>query len=394
MYGFSSNRRYNDQMYRRLLDLPLLLQKKSFFLFGPRSTGKTTLVKQIPCTRFYDLLDALTFQRLVKRPSLLDEEHRGENIVVIDEIQKFPPLLDEVHRLIEKKKYTFLLTGSSARKLKGKGVNLLAGRAWWASLFPLTSPEISDFDLLRYLNRGGLPQVYDSPDYREELLSYTGLYLREEVQQEALTRNIPAFSEFLELMALSNGQEINYDGFSRDLQISPTTLKNYIGILNDTLLGFPLAGYTGSKKRKAISRFKYYLFDLGVTNCLSHRGGIEDRSELFGKAFEHFIILEIRAFISYHRMSLQMFYWRSTSKFEVDLIIEKWAAIEIKSTSMVQDKHLKGLRAFKEEGLVKEYFVISQDLEHRVTSDGIHIFPWPLFLQKLWGRSLRFLFSA
>ena len=371
-------------MYRRILDLGHLLGKKSFFLFGPRATGKTTLIQQLPQARHYDLLDAITAQRLIKRPSLLEEENQGAKIIVIDEIQKLPQLLDEVHRLIEKKGYKFLLTGSSARKLKRGGVNLLAGRAWRASLFPLTSAEIPQFDLLTYLNRGGLPEVYDSSDYTEELQAYTGLYLREEIQYEALTRNIQAFSEFLDMMALSNGEEINYEGISRDLQVSPATVKNYISILDDTLLGFHLLGYTKSKKRKAISRFKYYFFDLGVTNTLCNRGQIKEKSELFGKAFEHFIILEMRAFLSYSRTPLLMQYWRTTSQFEVDLIIGDKTAIEIKSAATIQDKHLKGLRAFKEEKLVEKYYVVSLDSEVRITADGIYIFPWKIFLQKLW----------
>ena len=379
--------------YKRILDLPALLKKKSFFLFGPRATGKTTLIQQsLPRATLYDLLDSETFHRLVKRPSLLGEENADvKKIIVIDEIQKHPPLLDEVHRLIQKKGLTFLLTGSSARKIKQKGVNLLAGRAWWSSLFPLVSAEIPNFDLTTYLNCGGLPQVYASPDYREELESYTALYIREEIQHEALTRKIEYFCEFLDAMALSNGQEISYEGLSRDLQISPGTLKNYIKILDDTLIGFPLAGYTKTKKRKATARFKYYFFDVGIANALGSRGEIKPKSELFGKAFEHFIILEIRAFLSYTRQTLPLFYWRSTSRFEVDLIVGNEMAIEIKAKELIQDKHLKGLRVLREEGLIKTYCAISLDKNQRTTSDDIHIFPWRTFLKKLWaGKILSF----
>ncbi len=372
--------------YKRVLNLPKLLAKKSFFLFGPRSTGKTTLIKDsLPGASLYDLLHPETYRRLAKRPSLIEEEHRGDgNVVAIDEIQKFPSLLDEVHRLIEKGGYTFLLTGSSARKIRQKGVNLLAGRARWAALFPLVSKEIHDFQLLQYLNRGGLPQVYGNPDYAEELESYTALYIREEVQHEALTRNIGYFCEFLDAMALSNGCEVSYQGLARDLQISAGTLKNYIGILDDTLIGFPLPGYTKTKKRKAVARFKYYFFDLGVTNVLCRRGEIKEKSELFGRALEHFMMLEMRAFLSYTRQNLPMSYWRSTSHFEVDLIVGNAVAIEIKSTDMVQDKHLKGLRALKQEGLIEAYLIVSLDKSYRTTHDGIHIVPWQFFLEKLW----------
>ena len=376
--------------YARKLDLRQLLKKKSFFLFGPRATGKTTLIhKNLREAKIYDLLDAETYRRLLKRPKILEEENRaGKKIIVIDEIQKQLTLLDEVHRLIQKKGYRFLLTGSSSRKMKKQSVNLLAGRAWQANLFPLSWSEIPQFNLMKYLNRGGLPAVYDSSDYQEELNAYVSLYLREEIQNEALTRNIRAFAEFLDLIALSNGQEINYEKLSRDLQTSPGTVKNYIEILNDTLLGFFLAGYEKTKKRKAITRAKYYLFDLGVVNTLCQRGVIKKRSELLGKAFEHFIILEVRAYLSYSRKRLPLTYWRSTSQAEVDLIIGDKIAIEIKSAELVQDRHLKGLRALKEEKLIEQYIVVSLDSEERVTKDKIKILPWKKFLEKLWKGSI------
>ena len=373
-------------MYKRYLNLPYLLKKKSFFLFGPRSTGKTTLLrKTLPSAKVYDLLHPETYRRLHVRPQLLEEENTNKSkIIVIDEIQKHVNLLDIVQLLISRG-YKFLLTGSSARKLKRGSANLLAGRAWFAQLFPLTSLEIPKFSLLKYLNRGGLPQVYDSPDYKEELLNYVNLYLKEEIQNESLTRNVGHFSEALELIARSNGEELNYDQFSQDLQISPNTLRNYISILDDTLLGFKLKGYTKTKKRKAVSRSKYYLFDVGVTNTLCERSNIKEKSELFGKAFEHFIILEVRAFLSYLRKNLEMFYWRTQKSFiEVDLIIGDKLAIEIKPTRLVQDKHLKGLRALKEEGLIKKYIVVSLDTNERITNDKVYILPWNIFLSKLW----------
>ena len=374
--------------YKRSLNLKQLLEKKSFFLFGPRATGKTTLIHQTlkDKAKVYDLLDSEIYRKLLKNPKILEEENKtNKKIIVIDEIQKQPELLDEVHRLIQKKEWRFLLTGSSARKLKRNPVNLLAGRAWQASLFPLSWIEIPKFNLIKYLNQGGLPAAYTSrSSYQEELNAYVSLYLREEIQNEALTRNVQAFAEFLDLIALSNGQEVNYENFSRDLQISPSTFKNYIEILNDTLLGFPLPGYTKTKKRKAITRAKYYLFDLGVTNTICHRGLIKKKSELFGKAFEHFIILEVRAYLSYARKFLNMSYWRSTSQAEVDLIIDNKIAIEIKSTPLIQDKHLKSLRFLKEEQIIKKYIVVSLDTEKRVTKDNIQILPWEMFLKKLW----------
>lgn len=371
-------------MYKRLLSLPSLLKKKSFFLFGARAVGKTTLIHQsLKRAKVYDLLHTPTFIRLVKNPSLLEEENTGKQLIVIDEIQKLPPLLDEVHRLIYKG-FRFLLTGSSARKLKRSHANLLAGRAWQAFLFPLCSREIRNFHLIQYLNRGGLPSIYNNPDYQEELNAYTHLYLKEEIQQESLTRKLSAFSEFLDVVALSNGQEINYQKLASDLQVSPKTVKTHIEVLNDTLLGFYLPAHTKTKKRKAIMRSKYYLFDIGVTNTLCSRGIIQEKSDLFGKVFEHFIILEVRAYLSYHRKPQPIAYWRSTSQQEVDLVVGNQAAIEIKASDLIQDRHLKGLRAFKEEGAVQKYFMVSLDKEKRKTKDGIHILPWPVFLNQLW----------
>lgn len=371
-------------MYKRALDLPKLLKKKSFFLFGPRGTGKTTLIRQTLSDAFViDLLEIKTYREYLKNPSILSEQQL-KPIVVIDEVQKLPEILDEVHRLIESLKITFLLTGSSARKLKRGGANLLAGRAWWADLFPLTYKEIPDFDLMTYLNRGGLPSVYQSDDYVEELRAYAALYLREEIQNEALTRKVAQFSEFLDLIALSNGEEISYQSLAGDCGVSANSIKNYIQILEDTLVVFQLKAFVKTRMRKAISRSKIYFFDVGVTNSLAKRGSIIEGSEMFGRAFEHFILLEMRAFLSYARKDSTMYYWRSTSRFEVDLILDSRWAIEIKSAGSIQDKHLKGLRALKEEGLIQNFAVVSCGRVERKTKDGIVIFPWKNFLKKLW----------
>jgi predicted AAA+ superfamily ATPase len=374
----------------RSLSLPRLLKSKSIFLFGPRSIGKTTLIQhQLPESRIYDLLDSRVFSRLLKNPQLLEEENPKPTApIVIDEIQKLPLLLDEVHRLIARHDWKFLLTGSSARKLKRGAANLLAGRAWVAQLLPLTSAEIKNFDLLQYLNRGGLPQVYPSADAAEELQSYLALYLKEEIQAESTTRNLPAFAAFIEAIALSNGEEINFESFGRDCGVSPITVKNYIQLLEDTLIGFSLKGFTKTRKRKATARIKHYLFDVGVVNALCRRGEIKPKSELFGKAFEQFIVQECRAYLSYSRIDAPLSYWRSTSHFEVDLLIGDRLAIEIKSTKQVSNDHLKGLRALKEEGLIKEFAVVSLDEAQRLTSDGIKIYPWRIFLEKLWSGEL------
>ena len=377
-------------MHSRLLNLGQLLERKSHFLFGARATGKTTLIQTtLTDALIIDLLHIKTYSTLVRNPSALEEMITDPSrTVVIDEVQKLPEILDEVHRLIQKKKVKFLLTGSSARKLKHGGANLLAGRARESRLFPLVSPEIADFNLLRILNQGGIPEIYDSNEPDEDLAAYVDTYLREEIKAEAVTRNVSAFAEFLDACAISNGQEINYESFSSDLQVSPSTLKNYFQILEDTLIGFSLPGFTKTKKRKSISRAKHYLFDLGVTRNLAKIGKIEFGNNTFGEFFEHFLILEVRACISYFRKQLEMTYWRSTSQYEVDLLISDQIAIEIKATSNPSDKHLKGLRALKEEKIFKDYFLVCNCDQIRKTEDGIEILPWSVFLDRMWSADL------
>lgn len=379
-----------EMAYSRRLQLPALLGRKSFFLFGPRATGKTTLIReQLGEARVYDLLDHNVLSRLSRQPGLLGEENPDPSrLVVIDEIQKLPSLLDEVHRLIEATGRRFLLTGSSARKLKRGAANLLAGRAWEAALLPLSWCEIDDFDLLTLINRGGLPAIYPSPDYREELESYVNLYLREEIHAESVTRNLPGFARFLDAIGLSNGTELNYAGLASDVGVPTTTLQRYVEILQDTLLCYTLEPFRNTVKRKAITRRKLYLFDIGVTNTLARRGDIKQGSELFGAAFEHFVINELRAHLSYTRRREPLTYWRSTAQHEVDAIVGTHLAIEIKASSQVADKHLKSLRALREEGLIREYAVVSTDPNRRVTSDGITIWPWQEFLSALWSNTL------
>ncbi len=377
---------------RRQLNLAELLRKKSFFLFGPRSVGKTSLVREeLGPHRLFDLLDAETYRDLLARPRLLAEVARGlgrDEIVVVDEVQKLPSLLDEVHRVMEERGTTFLLTGSSARKLRRGAANMLAGRAWRADLFPLVYAEIPDFELDQVLNRGGLPVVYQSAEPEEELRAYVGTYLQEEIQAEALTRNLPAFSAFLDAIGLANGQEINYHSLASDCGVSPGTLKGYVEILSDTLLGFSLPPFKRGRRRKTVSRSKHYLCDIGITKHLCRRGVVSPGSELFGAAFEHFVILEVRAWNSYSRHFLDLTYWRTTSQMEVDLVVGDRLAVEIKSTTLVKERDLKHLRKLKEEGAVAAYAVVSRDAEKRITDDEITIYPWKVFLEELWRGDL------
>ncbi len=390
--------------YLRTLPLARLLKQKSFFLFGPRATGKTTLIEAaLPDALVIDLLHTATYASLVRNPSALEEiiaarsaqssqsrrgasaVHPSPPIVVIDEVQKLPSILDEVQRLMHTRRITFLLTGSSALKLKHGGANLLAGRAREARLFPLTSAEIPQFDLVRYLNVGGLPAIYDSTEPNEDLAAYVDTYLREEIKAEAVTRNVGAFAGFLDAIALSNGQEIAYESLASDVQVSPGTVKNYLQILEDTLIGFRLPGFTATRKRKALMRSKHYLFDLGVTRHLARGGAISPKSKAFGDAFEHFIVLELRAFLSYHRLTHELTYWRTTSLFEVDIIVGGTWAIEIKATDHPSEKHLRGLRALREENICREYLLVCFCEHERLTSDGIRIIPWRVFLSRLWA---------
>ncbi|OYZ21459.1 MAG: hypothetical protein B7Y39_09000 [Bdellovibrio sp. 28-41-41] len=369
--------------YPRLLNLKVLLKQKSHFLFGARSTGKSTLIHTNlgDQAQVYDLLDDSVFERLAREPQILSQKLE-KKIIVIDEIQRLPKLLNEVHRILTKSSVRFLLTGSSARKLKSDSVNLLGGRAWQSHLYPLISDEITDFDLLKYLNVGGLPHVYLSLHPQNELKAYVNLYLKQEIMAEALTRKIEYFLNFLDIISINNGEELHYQGLSNDSGVPARTIQNYVQILEDTLLGFELKPYVKTKKRKAITRSKFYLFDLGVTNYLAKRGKIEEKSELYGKAFEHFIIREIKSILEYRQTDTELFYWRSTSQQEVDLIMGNSIAIEIKSTNQTNESHLKGLKALKEEGQIKRFVVVSNDkLERKI--DGFEFIYWKNFIKQM-----------
>lgn len=370
--------------FKRSLQLSDVLNRKSAFLFGARGTGKTTLIQsQLPEARVYDLLEEKTYLKLLQDSSILDQENQDKRLIVIDEIQKLPKLLDEVQRLIVKKNYRFLLTGSSARKLKSAGVNLLGGRALELHLFPLIWNEIPGFQLERFLNHGGLPEVYQSEKPEDDLKSYLGFYLREEVSREAFVRRIEHFTKFLDLIAIQNGEELHFSNLASDTGFKARTIENYIEVLEDTLLGFRLPPFEKTRKRKPITRSKFYLFDLGVTRLLSKQSEMRDGSVAFGKAFEHFLILEIRAALRYQRRDIPLAYWRTKNGYEVDVIIGDETALEIKATSQPTDRHLRGLRALREEGVLKRYRLICQ-VEHPRMIDGIEILPWEHYLRELW----------
>ncbi|MBD3346803.1 MAG: AAA family ATPase, partial [Chitinivibrionales bacterium] len=308
-------------MYKRIINLDMC-EMETAFLWGPRQTGKSTLLKsRYPQSKYYNLLLADTFSRLVKSPSIIREECEAEGLdgskqefpIIIDEIQKIPALLDEIHWLIENRGLRFILCGSSARKVKRGHANLLGGRAVRYELFPLVSREIPDFNLEYALNRGLLPRHYQSRYARRLLRSYIGDYLKEEIAAESLTRNLPAFSRFLEVAAQSNGELINYNNIASECAVSAQTVKEYYVIAQDTLIGRFLPAFRKRAKRRQIFAPKYYFFDVGVTAQLSLRGQVTQGSELFGKAFEQFIVNEIFAYSEYSEKYIPCTFWKSAS---------------------------------------------------------------------------------
>ena len=378
-------------MFKRIIDLDAIIKRKSVFLFGPRQTGKSFFLRNTyPDAAYYDLLKADLFFRLSVNPSLIREELisiKDKKLVIIDEIQKMPVLLNEVHYLIENYDIRFILTGSSARKLKYGAANLLGGRALTRHLFPLTSNEIPNYDLERIVNFGSLPSFYTSPEPYEDLESYVGTYLKEEIVAEGAVRKLEHFARFLRLAALCNTEMLNYSNIASDLGMPAKTVREYFHILEDTLIGSVLEPFTGTVKRKAISTAKFYFFDIGVSNILAERSHIKIKSELFGKAFEHFIFLELTAYLHYSRNKNKLTFWRSKAGHEVDFLIGNRIAIEVKGADSVSNKHLKGLKALAEEINLQQQIVVSLDPGARTIGD-IQIFPYRVFLKKLWANEI------
>lgn len=376
--------------YKRLLDLRDDAKKKSLFLFSPRQTGKTTLLKEtFPRSRFYNLLQSDVFLRLSQKPHLIREELPPKIAadappIIIDEIQKLPILLDEVHSMIEDKGCRFILTGSSPRKLKRGSANLLGGRAWTRHLYPLTTHEIGDYDLNRLLNFGALPSIYESPDPDEDLAAYAGNYLQEEIQAEGAVRHVENFARFLKTAALVNTELLNFENVANDAQVPPRTVREYFLILQDTLIGTLLEPYRKTKARKAVSTAKFYFFDVGVCNFLAERRNVKPKTELFGKVLEHFIFTEMKACLDYAKDRRPLKFWRSRTGAEVDFVIGDDVAIEVKASESVAEKHLKGIKFLNEEIKFKKNIVVSLDANPRIVQ-GIEILPVREFLARLWG---------
>lgn len=378
--------------FKRILKISLP-SRQSAFLWGPRKTGKSTYLKEtFPESIYYDFLKTDVALEFIKRPALLREQLMAKDEmslkrpIIIDEVQKVPEVMDEVHWLIENKGLSFILCGSSARKLKrGKG-NLLGGRAWRFEMFPLVTPELKDIDLLRALNHGLIPDHYLSDDYKMSLQGYVQDYLKEEVFAEGLIRNIPAFARFFDAVGYTHGELISFSNIARDCGVDSKTVKEYYQILADTLLGRLVEPFRKRQSRQVIMRSpKFYLFDVGVAGAIIKRQITETKGEQFGRAFEHFIFMEIVAYSSYSRINFPVHYWRTKSGLEVDFILGNGeVAVEVKGQQLVDNAELKSLAAFIEENRPKKAIIVSNEREGRRVGP-ITILPWRTFLEELWA---------
>lgn len=327
-----------------------------------------------------------------RRPAALREQILAMNLaklqgpIILDEVQKVPQLLDEVQWLIETHGLSFILCGSSARKLKRGQANLSGGRAWRFAIHPLTSAEIPGFNLLQALNRGLLPAHYTQQQYRRSLRAYTQDYLKEEVFAEGLTRNVAAFSRFFDAVAYSHGQLINYSNIARDCGVDSKTVKEYYQILVDTLLGSFVEPFKRRQSRQVISRAaKFYFFDVGVANILTRSAISEPRGDLFGRSLEHRVHMELSAHRSYTELGYTMNFWRTKSGLEVDFVLADGSvALEVKSANRIADRDLRALRAFSAEFAPKHALVVCNEKHERLVGN-IRIVPWRSFLTKLWA---------
>ena len=381
-------------MYARELKIELP-RGQSAFLWGARKTGKSTLLQQqFPESIRFDLLDTRLLLEFTRAPWTLAERIRAfegvrrELPILIDEVQKVPAILDEVHKLIESERLSFVLCGSSARKLKRGRANLLGGRAWRFTLHPLTWREIPDFDLLAAVNRGLVPEHYDSAHHRRALAGYVDDYLKEEVFDEGLTRNAPAFSRFFEALAFCHGELLNYSNIARDCGVSSKTVKEYFQILVDTLLGVFVEPFSRRRSRSVISSApKFYLFDVGVANHIAGRRIEKVGGPEFGRGLEHFVLMELLAYRSYREHDFPVRFWRTRSGLECDFVLGRDGdvAIEVKGASRVRQAELRGLRAFVQEHRPRLAIVVCNESAVRRTDEGIWILPWERFLERLWG---------
>ena len=378
-------------MFKRAMQLPPP-GTQNFFLWGPRQTGKTTLLREAYGSGVWiDLLKAEEFRRYATRPELLRQELEASPPPPHTQVQKVPALLDEVHWLIETRGHCFALCGSSARKVRRGGANLLGGRALRYELHGLTARELgSAFDLDRILNHGHLPRVYESSRPGRLLEAYVADYLKEEIAAEGLVRSLPTFSDFLDVAALSDGEMVNFSNVARECGVSSHTARSYFEILIDTLLGRWLPAFRKRPKRRVIGAPKFYFADVGVVNRLARRGQLLPGSELYGKAFESWVFHELSAWVSYREFEGGLSYWRLASGIEVDFVLgDMKVAIEAKSGERIHRDHLKGLRSLAEEHPgVRRRVVVCRESKACITDDGIEILPAADFVGRLWSGEL------
>lgn len=379
-------------MLQRILQLSNGLNS-SIFLFGARQTGKSTLLRQQFGSNsiYIDLLDSELRGRYSRRPVLLYESLKNKEagtVVVIDEIPEVPQLLNEVHRLISEKGLIFILCGSSARKLKRKGHNTLGGRALPVYLYPLVSAEIPDFNIDRAVQYGTLPPHYLAHTPSLHLSAYIDVYLKEEIKEEALVRNLSSFQRFLEVAAMTSGEMVNYNNIAQDCGVSATTVSSYFDILEDTLIGYRIPAYTKVVKRRIVQAPRFYYFDVGITNHLLHRKELVRGTVDYGHAFEHLVMQELVAWLHYTHSEEKLSYWRTYTGIEVDAIIgDARLAIEIKSVEEVLPRHLKGLKAFGEEYPSSRRIIVSLDRINRKEGDIECIYILDFF-KLLWNEGI------
>lgn len=378
-------------MIKRILQINNELDG-SIFLFGARQTGKTTaLLMQFPNAIYIDLLDTDIKNRYMRRPAILYEllqDKPEQTLVIIDEIAEVPELLNEVHRLIVRCNHIFILCGSSARKLKRKGRNTLGGRALPVYMYPLVSAEIPDFDIDHAVCYGMVPSHYLAKNPSRRLAAYIDIYLKEEIKEEALVRNLSVFQRFLEVAALTDGEIVNNNNIAQDCGISAVTVSAYFDILVDTLIGYRIPAFRKVMKRRLVQAPKFYYFDIGVANHLLHRKDMVRGSADYGHAFEHLVIQELYAWLHYTHSEEELFYWRTYTGLEVDAVIgDARVAIEIKSVEEVMNKHLKGLKAFGEEYPQSRRIIVSLDMLNRRMGEIECVYVLDFF-KRLWSEGV------
>lgn len=381
-------RKFITDMYRRIFDIENRLDE-AMFLFGSRQTGKSTLLKErFPKAVYIDLLKSDVRNRFKQHPEEFRESllrYPPETLVIVDEIQKVPDLLDEVHWLMVEKGLWFILSGSSARKIKKSGANNLGGRAIPETLFPLVSAEIPDFDLERAVQNGMIPRHYAVANARNRMRAYIDLYLKEEIIEEALVQNADEFVRFMEVAAIMDGEILNYENVASDCEVSANTVKAYYKILVDTLLGFEVPAYRKVIKRKLYKAPRFYYFDVGIANHLTKRYHLAPRTPEYGHAFEHLIMQEIAAYLGYTNSDEELTYWHTYENLEVDAVIgDARVAIEIKSKEHIDHDDKKGVTEFAKEHPDTRQIIVSRDRISRRSGD-VDLYYVTDFFKALWA---------